>query len=138
MFLANTARIILATTARRLEVYHAISGRHTNTLIAQNVVMCLDYYIDPFDANTSLLCFGDVRGGVGIIRFSGARLSLFGDASQDSFSHDVNDGAIPIGDLPAPYDSAHASAHATYEITTAHHLCRETDEVYDDIVKCVK
>jgi hypothetical protein len=138
MLLANSSRIILATTARRFEFYHAITGRHTNTLILHNMATCLDYHIDPFDANDSHLSFGDVRGNVGHIRFSGARLSLFGDVRQDSISRAMNDGAISIDNLPPPDRHLKERAPATCELYAAHHLCKATDEVLDEIVTCVR
>lgn len=136
--LANASRIILATTARRFEFYHASNGRHTNTLMLPNVATCLDYYINPLNSSESDLVFGDMQGNVGHIRFSAARCSLFQSAVPDAAMDALPNGRTWLGDLPPPDRHAMEPAPATCEVFSAHQLCPTTDEVLDESVSTIR
>ncbi|XP_048201805.1 WD repeat-containing protein 49 [Perognathus longimembris pacificus] len=79
--LENVNKIAVAFTSKEICFYDLPSKEdfpcQYKVLGLKGTPICMDYWYDPFDANESILSFGDITGKVQAIAFTAALISLF-------------------------------------------------------------
>eukprot|EP00038_Savillea_parva_P003051 m.120454 g.120454 ORF g.120454 m.120454 type:complete len:1304 (+) comp11055_c0_seq1:218-4129(+) len=133
MFMVNSWRIVLATSARELQFFHATAGRLMNTVLMPHVASCIDYYYNPEDTNEAILCFGDLKGNVGAIYFRKASQQLF-----DAMTTWRPDRAVNLTDLPATDVELTGDPPMTTCDVRLAHIAKPNDDVLTEAVKLVR
>lgn len=95
LFMANSHRVVLATTARDLRFYHSATGTIVARLGLDSIVMCLDYNWNPSNPDLADMFFGDVHGNVTHLKFKQATSRQFATMPSNWLEH----GTVHIRDV---------------------------------------
>ena len=108
VLMQNINKIVFCNTSKQILVYDLSNKTEFNCIYVigglKFIPMCLTYWSNPRKPSLAMLAFGDAEGGVHVLFFSNATLSLFDKPLKDSdqqICYELNLDDVVAGKFPS-------------------------------------